>query len=466
MFEEEDDDLFGQEGSEDVEKFEAFLKGEPIGFLDSDRWEGLIDHYLISGQYKKASLCATEALSQFSFNDTFKLRKAQALSGQGMLKDALNILNDLEKSGMPSFEMLFTKAAIFSQLKDSNSAIRYYKKALHAADDPEKDDVYLELAMEYENKGDFQLALNVLTEAIKINPSNEAAVYEMAHCYERLGKDKESVKCFSDYIDENPYSFTAWYNLGNAYLRLEDFEKSIWAYDYSLLINDEFGPIYFNMGNAYLSLDKYTKAIECFNKCVELDGDDPVAMCYLGECHEQLSEFELAKLYYNKSIELAPSLPDAWLGLGIVNDLEGKTQEGITLILKALELDPENAGICHVLAGAYEKLDDRVSAAGYYERSLQLDPYDNDCLGGYIEFLKEESKIDALSYLEEYQEANEPTIHSQLLKIDLLWKIGRFKEALNLFSFCLEENRKKALELFDLYPALKNVTEFVLLADQ
>ena len=43
-------------------------------------------------------------------------------------------------------------------------------------------------------------------------------------------------------------------------------------------------------------------------------------------------------------------LPDAWLGLGIVEDMEGNTQEGLTLILKASELDPNNPSIYHVLA--------------------------------------------------------------------------------------------------------------------
>lgn len=466
MFDNEEDDLWGGEMNEDIKMFESFLEGGDIGFLDSDRWEALIDHYIISGNYKKAEICAEEALSQFSFQLQFKLRKAQAQSGQGKLKEALNGLNEIEKSGFDNFELFYTKGAIFSQLKDSKSAIRYYKMALSVSDDYDKDDVFLELAIEYQNKGDFKLALNVLHEALKDNPTNEAAVYEMAHCYERLGRDEDSVKCFSDYIDNNPYSFTAWYNLGNAYLRLEQYERAIWAYDYSLLINEDFGPVYFNLGNAYLNLEKYTKAIESFLKCLDLDGDDPVAICYLGECHEQLNELELAKHYYRMSLELAPSFPDAWLGLGIVKDLEGETTEGITLILKALELDPENAGICHVLAGAYEKLDARVEAAGYYERSLSLDPFDEECLTDYIIFLKEEGNPEAFSYLEEFEENNNETRRSQLLKIELWWSLGRSEEALNLFKKCLEEDKENALELFEVYPALKNVTEFVLLADQ
>ena len=38
------------------------------------------------------------------------------------------------------------------------------------------------------------------------------------------------------------------------------------------------------------------------------------------------------------------------------------TKEGLVLLHKAAELDPENAGIYHVLAGAYEKLEDLKQA--------------------------------------------------------------------------------------------------------
>ena len=125
MFDDEDEELFDGDLGEDVERFEAFLKGEMIGFLDSDRWEALIDHYIMGGQYNKARICAEEALTQFSFNIHFMLRKAQAYSGLGKLKEAINMLSEIEQIGTPSFELLLTKASVFSQLKDSENAIKY-----------------------------------------------------------------------------------------------------------------------------------------------------------------------------------------------------------------------------------------------------------------------------------------------------------------------------------------------------
>lgn len=356
MFDDNSDEFSEGNLNEDLSKFDAHMKGESFGFIDSDRWEALIDHFLINGQFKNGAICAEEALSQFSYNSLFKLRKAQAYSALGRLKEAINIISEIEQQGESSFEIVLTKASIFSQLKDSKNAIKFFKEGLRLSESDDKDEVYLDLAAEYENIGDYQAAIKVLKEAIKVNPNNESAIYEIAFCYDQLGDYESSIKCYSDFIDENPYSFTSWYNLGNAYSKLENYEKAIWAYDYCILINDGFGPVYFNIANSFLAVNKYKKAIENFHICIEMDGDDPVGFCYIGECHEQLGEYELAKLFYNKSLELAPLLPDAWLGLGIVKDLEGDTREGLALIQKAAELDPENAGIYHVLAGAHEKL--------------------------------------------------------------------------------------------------------------
>lgn len=466
MFDDEEEDDYENHLKEDLEKLEAKLEsGEPFGFLDSDRWEVLIDHLLMNGQYNNALICTEEAIRQYAYNLTFSLRRAQCYSALGKLKEAINMLTDLERMGSVSFEVLLTKASVFSQLKDSKNAIRYFKSALEASTNEDRDEVYLDLAIEYENLNDFRSALKVLEDAILHNPKNEAAIYEIAFCYDQLGEFEQSIKCYSDFIDENPYSFTAWYNLGNAFLKLEKFEKAIWAYDYCILINDEFGPVYFNLGNAYLTVNKFNKAIECFDKCMELDGEDPVAICYIGECHEQLKQYDLARHFYQRSLELAPLLADAWLGLGILEDLEGRTREGIELIRKAAELDPENAGVYYVLAGAYEKLEEFDEASDYYQLSLSLDPEDDECLVDYINFISNESLVSGLEYLISFEESGIENRGIDWIKTYLLWLLDRKDQAIEVFKAYLERDRKSALELFEVYPELKNAAELVHLAD-
>lgn len=466
MFDDDDDEVFDDHLQDDLERFDAYLKGGDLGYLDSDRWEALIDHFMVNGHFKKAKTATEEALRNFPYFDLFKLRKAQVSSALGELKEAISILNELERNNPPSFEVCISKASVFSQLKDKENAIRYLKLSIGLAGPEDRDEVYLDLAYEYQQQLKFTEALEVLKEAIKHNPHNEGAVYEMAFCYEQMGDNEAAVACYTSYIDDNPYSFTAWYNLGNIYTRLGDQEKAIWAYEYSLLINEDFGPVYFNMANALMSMDDYLKAIENFNKSIALDGEDPLALCYLGECHEQLGDLKQASLYYHKSIDLMPELPDAWLGLGIVKDLEGHTSEALPLLHRALDLDPENAGICNVLAGAYEKLGERNLAEEYYQSSLNFDPEDESCLISYVEFLINDSPLVALDYLitsEEHGMINESI---PLLKVHVYWLLGQTENALSLFRKIVDKDLTKAKEIYKINADLLNVPEFVHLTDQ
>lgn len=462
MFDDDEEEYYEGNFNEDLERFEKSLKGESVGFIDSDKLEAIIDHYLINGQYTKANLCAERGMSQFPFNKLFHLRKAQAISAAGQLKEALNLLAQIEKTELPSCEHLLTKASIFSQLRDSKRAIKYFMEALALSEPEDKDEIYLDLAMEYENLNDYQSAINVLNEAIKYNPHNEGAIYEIAFCYDQIGDYERAIRCYSDFIDENPYSFTAWYNLGNAYSKMENWNKAVWAYDYCVLINEEFSPAYFNLGNAYLSMDKFQLSIDNFEKCMQLDGEDGLALCYIGECHEQLGNYDLAKHYYHRSIEFVPELPEAWLGLGIVSDLEGNTIEGINLINKAISLDPANGSFYHVLAGAFEKIESYDKAVDAYLLSLELDPNNDEAVSDYVELLIEQQQIEeAKIFLEEFDAPEDLRLIVNLLKANLLWITNSQQEAIDLLILCITEDEEKSRELFSLYPNLKNESKIV-----
>lgn len=462
MFEDDDDEGQDYNISEFIERFENYLKGGNIGFIDSDNIEMMIDHYLMNAQYHKASACADLGIEYYPFNLVFLLRKAQSISALGQLKEALELLGQVEKMEAPSCEFFLTKASIFSQLKDSKSAIKYFKTALSLSEAEDRDEIYLDLAIEYENSGNFLGAIEVLKEAIRNNPKNEGAIYEMAFCYDQIQDFEKAIGCYSDFIDENPYSFTAWYNLGNAYSKLENYEKAIWAYDYSLIINESFSPSYFNLGNAYLSNEKYQAAIDCFEKCIEIDGEDALALCYIGECHEQLENYALAKHYYHRSMEFNPELAEAWLGLGIVADLEDNTVEGIRYIEKAIELEPNNGSFYHVLASAFEKIEALEKANDAYLLSLELDNNNVDALNDYAEFCIDFMDLPAsLAYFESYETATSNVLTKKLHIVQLMLLLGKESEACVLLQECILENEKSAKAIFSHYPKLKDNTKIV-----
>jgi tetratricopeptide (TPR) repeat protein len=465
MFDDDEEEFADGSLIEDIERFEAHLQGNTLIFMDSDRIENIIDHYLVQGQYQKAKAASELGMYQFSYNQLFQLRKAQSLGGLGILNEALEMVHSIEKTMEPSSELFLTKASLYSQLRDHKNAIKYFHLAIEVSEPNETDFIYLDISIEFQRMRMYPEAVDVLKEALRVNKYNESALYELGRCYDIMGESQEAVKSYTEFIDEQPYSSTAWYNLGNAYSKLEDFDKAVWAYDYAILINDEFGPAHFNIGNSYLSLEKYHKAIEHFEMCQKHDGDDAMAMCYIGEAYEQLNEFDLSKHYYKKSIEMEPMLPEAWLGLGIVEDLLGNTREGIVLIQKALDFDPENAGIYHVLAGAYEKLELREETLFHYEKSLELNPADEECLSDYIDFMSNESPIEAYKVLQSYLEGEKENGIAHVLEVNLQWQLGQRSEAIRLFTHCLEKDSVKAKTIFEINPKLLDDHDFLNLSE-
>ena len=165
MFDDEDDDFLENKLNEDLEQFESHLKGNVIGFLDSDRLEAVIDHYIVNSQYSKALSAAELGVYHFQYNSIFHLRKAQAMAGMGLLKDAIELLNSIEKANDSNSEIFLTKAALFSQLRDPKNAIKYYRLAMEICDPEDRDEIYMDIALEYQNMSQFKEAIEILLEA-------------------------------------------------------------------------------------------------------------------------------------------------------------------------------------------------------------------------------------------------------------------------------------------------------------
>ncbi len=53
-----------------------------------------------------------------------------------------------------------------------------------------------------------------------------------------------------------------------------------------------------------------------------------------------------------------------------------------------------------------------------------------------------------------------------LLKVNILWKLGRKEEALHLFSECAFDDKENAKEIFELYPEFKEFREFLELTEE
>lgn len=460
MFEDQEDEWFGADFNRQLERLNSMYDNDNYEYMDPDQVELILDHLLIANQFKKAKWAAERALDHFPNNNTLLLRKAQAMSLGGELNAALKILNTLERIEKGNLDLALTIAACYSQLRDAESAIKYFKRALNIASGDEKTEIYIDLAMEYENLDNFHAAVEILNQALKENRLNEAIIYELAYCYEQINEYQKAVECFLLYIDESPYSFTTWYNLGNAYSKMGDNDKAIWAYEYSTLINDDFAPAFYNMANVYMDADNPSEALKSYKKCLEIDGDDGMVYCSLGECYEDLGELERAYDCYEQSTSLLPHLADAWLGKGIISDILGFHPRAIEQISHAIELEGKNVSYWRALANAYENDGQDAKAAETYEKGYEINSNDEELIIDWLVFLAHIDHEETIEKIHEVDELFEKE-EAKLVLSYCHWMLGNRTEAMLLFDEVVESNVGLAKSLFLHFPTLKEIDYFI-----
>jgi tetratricopeptide (TPR) repeat protein len=469
MFEDEDDEGIDSQFNSELERFEKMIEDKEAFYFDSEILERIIDHFIIKNQMKKGLSAIDFAQNQHPTNQTFELRKAQILSTTGQLKESLLILQDLEKSEPYNIEIFVTKASVFSQLRDHENAIKYFEKALEVAADQEEDweveDIRFDLALEYESIHDYTSAIRELKKLLKTSPENESAIYEIAYCYERIGDFDQCIEYYNMYIENNPYSFTAWYNLGNIYFLKNNDEKALWAYDYSVIINDEFSSAHFNMGNTYMQIGEFQKALTSYAKCIEIDGDDALTLSYLAEAYERLERYDEALEYYEKAKIVNPVIAEPWLGIGIIKELLGFSKEAIQYLIRASEIQADNANYKLVLAEAYHKLERYPEAETQLELALQLDPKYSEAIILLARIKAQFNLEDAVDFIASLEFLEDLTANVRVFFCVLLWQNGQKTESLLLFKkeFLIDANSAKTLFLY--LPEAKEISEFQQILD-
>ena len=210
------------EVSELVFRFEQMLRNDNSLFFDVEEYEEIIDYYLDINDLKKSGLAISRASEQHPYHHAFLIRKARLIAGSGKPDKALDLLNQLEKPYGKEIDLIFTRAGVYSMMKQHQKAVDEYLSLIEFYEEP--GEIYTNIAFEYENMGNYNKAVAYLKKALECEPENDMLLYELGYCFEVINRTEDSVKFFLNYIDQNPYSDVAWFNLGIAYSNLELYE--------------------------------------------------------------------------------------------------------------------------------------------------------------------------------------------------------------------------------------------------
>ena len=127
-------------------------------------------------------------------------------------------------------------------------------------------------------------------------------------------------------------------------------------------------------GRKLIENNEYRRALRLYEHAISVNPQDWRVLDILGFLCYMTGSFEDAAEYCGRSLEIKPDNPYSLKGLGLCRVEMDRAQEGIALIQKAIEIDPEVFDAHFDLAVVYVKTKQYEKARQHFENALAIDP--------------------------------------------------------------------------------------------
>jgi len=194
--------------------------------------------------------------------------------------------------------------------------------------------------------------------------------------HQQIGYWQSNQELWSHTLAVTTNNFVAEDNLGGA-LILEGKEEQAHAhFEAAALINPKDPMSHSNLGTYNLQHGEMREAIQQYQAAIELTSDPGLlAQTYanLGAVYRTIGETEPAQENYNHALRVNPDQFNAWLGLGLIAQKQGKLAEAITDLSRSVELRPTAQGYL-ALGHALAQTGRTAEARAAHEQALKISP--------------------------------------------------------------------------------------------
>ena len=196
----DDEDLDNPEEDKDILKdtirrFEEMRRRREYYFFDVDALQKIIEHFIERIEFSKALEVARYGLKLHPDSMLFKIKEAHLYALTGHEEKALDLLDEAEAISPFDIDLYLIRGNIYNSLERYEDAVSCFLKALKMADS-QKDDIYLNLAIAYQNMADYSKAVDYYFQCLDENPENEIAMEELLISLEFSGRMEEGLAYF------------------------------------------------------------------------------------------------------------------------------------------------------------------------------------------------------------------------------------------------------------------------------
>ncbi len=300
---------------------------------------------------------------------------------------------------------------------DTDNAFRLIKKSLEL--DPTQSSIRLKLGKLYAKKGETDKAVSIFNSLILTNPYNDDARLAKADCMLQKGDFLTAKEEYKQLIKSNPENIDArvglyetikkigarvnaiedlypdykdvqmnsgvYYRLASDLKSRNKLDDAKYYYDQAISFDNNNAKAYIDLADIYTKEGNMAKGRELLDIAQRvLPSDNDVRKKYntlvattsadpLNEALELIKNglYEDARSVY---LSINPKTADIYTGIASCYQYEGKYDDALEYLNKALEIDPQNSDVNYYFAFLYVNKEDLTSAKKYLDKSLAINP--------------------------------------------------------------------------------------------
>lgn len=227
------------------------------------------DIFFASGNIEESYRTLEEAERMAPDNREVQLKLGEITFYSRDYDRSLRYLTNVTERDGNNRTALFMKGFIYKEKGDTANAVQIFRRVCDKF--PDFAPAYEQLGVLYASVNN-PLAVEYLSTALNLEPSNTNTMYALALYYQDRKEMENAETLYHQILDINPASADAWHNLG--YIELffyRDYPRAIEYFTKALENNSEYIEAYANRGSAYeLNGDK-TQARADYEKALSIN---------------------------------------------------------------------------------------------------------------------------------------------------------------------------------------------------
>jgi tetratricopeptide (TPR) repeat protein len=256
---------------------------------------------------------------------------------------------------------------------------------------------FLDRGILFATRGDFDMAIEDFTEAIRLDPDMSLAYLQRGKALiarqakitaidedfefgwivgkrDKTADDDRALADLTKAIELSPNLFAAWKYRGGLYIEIREYDKAIADHTQRVRLDPDSAGAYMSRGIAYTGKGDYDKAIADYDRAVKLNPDFASAYNNRGNAYRNKGDYDRAIADYNQAIKLDPNLAKTYANRGVAYYDKGDYDRAIADYTQAIKLDPNyavaygNRGVAYYDKGDYDR------AIADYTQAIRLDP--------------------------------------------------------------------------------------------